>query len=957
MELFKLLGTIAIDNKSANQALDETSEKGEKSESKLGKAFGNIGSAAVKVGKVIGTGMIAAGTAVAGLVTQATSSYAEYEQLVGGVETLFKDSASKVMEYANNAFQTAGMSANEYMTTVTSFSASLLQSLGGDTAAAADKADMAIRDMSDNANKMGTSMEMIQNAYNGFAKQNYTMLDNLKLGYGGTKEEMARLLADAEKISGQKFDLSSYGDIVDAIHVIQTEMGITGTTAAEAAGTISGSMASVKASWQNLVTAMADDNADLGGYIDTFVNSAATMVGNMLPRISIALNGVVQLIEQLAPVILGKIPELLSQLLPSVVNAATGLIQALVDILPGMVTAITDMLPSVINGFESIIDGLISAIPSVVQALVDALPQIIPLLVNTIEHLFVTICTVLPQIIQPIIEALPGLIEQLIACLLDMIPNLLDGIMTLISSLINMLPQVLPKIIQGIMDIITMIIDYIPVIIPMLVEAVVQLINLLGDQLPVIIPMLVDAIVQIIYMLVDALPVIIPMLIDAVVMIIQAIVEQLPGILMALIDALPEILGAVWDAIVMVFENLPQWFGQIFMGVLSIIGTMLAPIGQFFTDLWNGIVAGVQAAWDWVVGILSIVGTWIYDNVIAPVAEFFTGLWNGIVEAYHTVIDPWIEIFTRIAAIVDEKVIQPVKNFFTGLWNDISKGVSDAIEVVKAVFSTIAGWVDAKVIQPVKNFFAGLWDGFKNGAKNAWQGVKDVFSKVTSFFGDIFKKAWQKVKDVFSVGGKIFDGIKDGIVTAFKTVVNAIIRGINKVVSLPFKGLNGILDKIYNVEIVGIKPFDWLTWRAPIPEIPELAEGGVLKKGQTGYLEGDGDEAVVPLQRNTDWMRKVAANIHKFMADSVEATRTPAVYDYTARANSEETSAIRADVATLRETLDNILNRLDSYMPDVLDHMERPIPAIIGADQAADMLVDPINYRLGRIAAMKGRGR
>lgn len=197
MDLFKLLGTIAIDNSSANKALSDTTSKakqtadavggvgdnGEKSSGKFATAMGKMGTAALKIGKAVGVGMVAAGTAIAGLVTKSVQSYAEYEQLVGGVETLFKDSAGKVMEYAENAYKTAGMSANQYMTTVTSFSASLLQSLDGDTAAAVEYADMAITDMSDNANKMGTSMEMIQNAYNGFAKQNYTMLDNLnKMG-------------------------------------------------------------------------------------------------------------------------------------------------------------------------------------------------------------------------------------------------------------------------------------------------------------------------------------------------------------------------------------------------------------------------------------------------------------------------------------------------------------------------------------------------------------------------------------------------------------------------------------------------------------------------------------------------------------------------------------------------------------------------------------------------------
>ena len=460
MDLFKLLGTIAIDNKDANKALDETSGKGQQTESKLAKAFKGIGNGALAVGKAVGAGMIAAGTAVAGLVTQSTQSYAQYEQLVGGVETLFKDSASKVLEYANNAFQTAGMSANAYMETVTSFSASLLQSLGGDTEAAADKADMAIRDMSDNANKMGTDMTMIQNAYQGFAKQNYTMLDNLKLGYGGTKEEMERLLADATALSGVEYDISSYADVVDAIHVIQTEMGITGTTASEASGTISGSLSSVKASWQNLVTAMADDNADLAGYVDTFVGQAATMLENLMPRIGIALQGVVQLVNELAPVIIEKIPELLGQLLPAIIEAATGLIGSIVAILPQLIDMlINSVIPQLLDGFVSIFNAIIGALPTLAQTIVEALPTLLPQLITGLVSMIVMLCQVLPQIIQPLIDNLPTIVKAIVTALVDNAPLLFDaGIQLLIGlfngmlSLIGQIPEILGIIFTGIVD-------------------------------------------------------------------------------------------------------------------------------------------------------------------------------------------------------------------------------------------------------------------------------------------------------------------------------------------------------------------------------------------------------------------------------------------------------------------------------------------------------------------------
>ena len=257
MNLLDLYAKITMDTSGYEKSLDDASSKASDFASKLKSGLAT----AAKVGVAA---LSAAATGVAALTTASIDQYAEYEQLVGGVDTLFKTASDKVQQYADKAYETAGMSANEYMNTVTSFSASLLQSLKGDTEAAAQKADQAITDMADNANKMGTSMEMIQNAYQGFAKQNYTMLDNLKLGYGGTKEEMQRLLKDAEKLSGVKYDLSSYADIVDAIHVVQTEMGITGTTAREASTTIQGSVASMKGAWKNLVTAIAADGWDIG---------------------------------------------------------------------------------------------------------------------------------------------------------------------------------------------------------------------------------------------------------------------------------------------------------------------------------------------------------------------------------------------------------------------------------------------------------------------------------------------------------------------------------------------------------------------------------------------------------------------------------------------------------------------------------------------------------------------
>ena len=276
--LFELQAKIKLDSKEYENGIREA-------EGKTGKFASGLKS---KLGTAAKAGALAVGAAFVSIVKNAVQAYAEYEQLVGGVETLFKDSAKTVQKYAQNAYKTAGMSANQYMETVTSFSASLLQSLGGDTAEAADMANLAITDMSDNANKMGTAMESIQNAYQGFAKQNYTMLDNLKLGYGGTKEEMERLIDDANKLRKEqginsKLTIDSYADVVTAIHAVQTEMGITGTTAKEASETISGSIASMKGAWENFKVGLADDNADIEQLTQNLADSIVQVITNILP--------------------------------------------------------------------------------------------------------------------------------------------------------------------------------------------------------------------------------------------------------------------------------------------------------------------------------------------------------------------------------------------------------------------------------------------------------------------------------------------------------------------------------------------------------------------------------------------------------------------------------------------------------------------------------------------------
>ncbi len=413
--------------------------------SKISGAFSTIGK---KAGTALKVGLLgAATTAVASataLVKNAVSEFANYEQLVGGVDTLFKGASGEVQQYASQAFKTAQISANEYMETVTSFSASLIQSLGGDTTKAAKYADSAIIDMADNANKMGTSMEMIQNAYQGFAKQNYTMLDNLKLGYGGTKTEMERLLADAEAISGIHYEIGNFADMTAAIHVIQENLGITGTSAKEASETVTGSLNSMKAAWNNLIVGMGDKNADMKTLMSNFASSAETALENLIPIILEALTGIGDLITQLAPIIIEKLPTLIQTLIPQFINVVTQLANAIIINLPMILTTL-------LNGFLMALPGLITslvqALPQLITAIIDFLtnPETIGLLVAAAVELFFGLVMAVPQIL----GALIGAFGKLVGNLWEGIKNLFG---TFASNFGNFIGGIFKNAINGVIS-------------------------------------------------------------------------------------------------------------------------------------------------------------------------------------------------------------------------------------------------------------------------------------------------------------------------------------------------------------------------------------------------------------------------------------------------------------------------------------------------------------------------
>ena len=444
-EMFKLVAKLTLDTSDFDKNTDQAKEKAG--------VFSDVLKADL-VGKGISAawdGLKRLGGAVKDFATDAVMSYGEIEQLKGGIETLFGDSAQKVLADADQAFRTAGMSAADYMDTSIQSAASLINSLGGDQKKAAELMNMSITDMADNVNKMGTNMEAVQNAYRGFSRGNFTMLDNLALGFAGTKEGMQDLLDKAQEISGIEYDISSYSDIVEAIHVVQDEMGITGTTAKEAAGTIQGSMGAMKAAWENFVAGIADPDANLGDLITNLVDTSTTALDNIVPVLGRTLSGAGVVIKKLAPVVMEKIPEIFNDLAPDLGEAALAMVEYIAD-------AFTENVPKLLEAGASMIQGLS-------EGLVEGIPQFLEMALPLIENFS---------------EAFRENVGKFVDVGIDFILNLAQGIMDSLPMLIEQVPQIIinfagaindnaPKLLVGGVQLIWIIIQGIISAIPTLI--------------------------------------------------------------------------------------------------------------------------------------------------------------------------------------------------------------------------------------------------------------------------------------------------------------------------------------------------------------------------------------------------------------------------------------------------------------------------------------------------------
>lgn len=578
MELFNLAAKLTLDTSNYDSGMDKSENKALNFASKAAGAVGKGLAAAAKIGTAA---VSAAAVAVTGLTKAAIEQYAEYEQLTGGIETLYKDSAGTMLQYANEAFKTAGMSANEYMTTAIESSAAMINSLGGDTAKAAEMTNMAIIDMSDNVNKMGTTMEAVQNAYRGFSRGNFTMLDNLALGFAGTKEGMQQLLDTAEQLEAQQgryrdFSINSYADIVEAIHIVQDNMGITGTTAREAATTIQGSLNAMKSAWNNLLTGLSGGTEAFGQDIDQLINNlidsligyqdeAGVRVGgvinNIMPQIEATLSGIATLVEGLAPILADKIPVIVETLLPSIVTSITTLVQGASGVVPTFIAVLVEMLPTIMEAGGQVLGALANGV-------LDNLPLLLDSAFQIIERLGTGIQNNLPRVLERGFE----IIKSLAQGLLNNMPTIVQAITNVVMSMLNFFREHAREFVT------------------MGLQLIIQLAMGLLQAMPEVLNAIVQIVGELIAGAIEMAPQLLEVGVQYILKFIEGMIAQISGvasaakeIVNALIDVIGGIGGEAWqwgsDMMLNFINGIRSWFGQLVNDLKSIGQTVKNFIG------------------------------------------------------------------------------------------------------------------------------------------------------------------------------------------------------------------------------------------------------------------------------------------------------------------------------------------------------------------------------------------
>ena len=712
----------------------------------LQSGMGKVASVAQQaLGVFTGQMMTRAVDALANLGKSALDSVGQLEQNVGGVETLFGDAADAVIASADRAYQTAGMSANDYMSTVTSFSASLLQSLGGNTEEAAKVADMAIIDMADNANKMGTSMDMIQNAYQGFAKQNYTMLDNLKLGYGGTKTEMGRLLADAEKLTGVKYDINNLNDVYQAIHAVQEEMGITGTTAKEAASTLEGSMASAKAAWDNFMNGSGD--------ADQLADAFATAADNIVKNLAEIIPRFAETLPALGGAIIAQIPGLVAAIVPAVLSAGQSVLKQLQDAVldfdfAGTADKVVQMITGFIegDGLGSLLDTLVTIFTGIVNGISSMLPSLLPALIELISYVVTSLLDQLPAILDCALELILGLAQGILAAL----PVLIEALPEVISSIVEFLISAVPQIIDAGIELLMALVDALPVIIDALVDALPQIIRATVTALIAAAPQIAKAGIKLLGALIEAIPVIVVELAEAV-----------PDIVAAIIDVLAELPGLIGEVFAEIVTDLVEWGQQMLSNASMAMSNMLSQVNSIIQELpgkiWTHLVNAVNKVIAWGQQMVSNAST-AMSNMLSQVSSIIQELpgkiWTHLVNAVNKVV-AWGQQMVSNASTAASNMLSKVSSTLQQLpgkvWDYLSqaaqkvvtwgtqlaqKGAAAATQLFNSIVNGLSS-LPSKMAEIGGNIVSGIWNGISSG----WNWLTNKVSNLANSLLDAAKDA------------------------------------------------------------------------------------------------------------------------------------------------------------------------------------------------------------------------
>lgn len=709
---------------------------------------GEVASAGVSAGESLGSKMMGAvsGVIAAAGIGQAIGASinegAALQQSLGGIETLFKGSADKVKGFANEAYKTTGLSANAYMENVTGFSASLLQSLGGDTDKAAETANMAMIDMSDNANKMGTSMESIQLAYQGFAKQNYTMLDNLKLGYGGTKQEMQRLLSDAEKLTGVKYDMNNLSDVYSAIHAIQENLDITGTTAREAATTFTGSFESMKAAAQNVLGKLSLGE-DIQPALQALMETTSTFLfGNLIPMIG-------NILKQIPNLILGGIKGVFSGIFG----------EGLGSIMGGIVTA----LGSAFLAFKafSAVSGLLSGIPAVLTTIKTAVTGLFTAMsANPIGIAIAAIAALTAGLVYFFTQT-------------EMGRQIWQGFMDWFSGVWQSVAPVLTEVWNGIVETATTVWNNMMAVVAPIIQAVVDFIRSVWDGISLWWTENQGLIQQTFTTVWNAIQTVI----QTVMPIIQSIIETAMNILAPFIEAtwnnICTVVTTVWELIKIAIQTAMDVISGIIKAVMAIIN------GDWGTA-WNAIKGVGEAIWKG----LSAAGKAIFDGF----AQILSNIWNTIKSVASSA---WEGLKSTVLGLIDG-LVQGAQR----AWESMKQGVSDLVSNVTSIFDGIRNidlWSAGKAIL----------DGFLGGLKSAWGAVTDFVGGIASWIRDHKGPIEYDRKLLIPAGNAIMQGLDRGLQDRFKDVKKSV-GGMAGEISNAFSnddfGLSGTPTIAKNIE-------------------------------------------------------------------------------------------------------------------------------------------------------------